>query len=427
MDRIFALSTPPGRSGVAVLRISGKGTRDALASLCGRLPVAGRTLRSLRDNNGEVIDQALVLIFPEGASFTGEEVVELQVHGSAAVVKRLLALLSGVPGCRQAEAGEFTRRAMENGLLDLAQVEGLADLIDAETEAQRRQSVRLLTGDLGRKVEGWRDRLVEGAGLLAASIDFADEDIPASHRARLRHILSTVCAELRAEVEGSRIAERIRDGFEIAIVGPPNVGKSTLLNRLAGREAALVSEIAGTTRDVIEVRMDIGGFPVTLLDTAGIRQADDALEVMGIGRAVARASNSDLRIHLVEPGSVPVMAVEPKDILLWAKGDLVETSGGSISGLTGLGVDEMLERVERSLVDMVSGVGTATSERHRKALTRALDFLGKADVLLGNAENVEDLVAEDVRSGIRAIDSLVLPIDVEEVLGWVFSRFCVGK
>jgi len=427
MDCIFALSTPPGRSGVAVLRVSGAGSRDVLQPLCGPLPETGRTVRFLRDEQGELIDQALILVFGEGASFTGEEVVELHVHGSVAVIKRVLQWLGTAPGCRPADAGEFTRRAMENGLLDFAQVEGLADLIDAETEAQRRQAVRLLAGDLGRKADAWRGSLLEASGLLAAAIDFADEDIPANHVDRIRVLLQTVAAELHAEARGAAVAERIRDGFEVAIVGRPNVGKSTLLNRLAGRSVALTSEIAGTTRDVIEVRIEVAGLPVTLLDTAGIRESGDPLEAMGIERAKERAKLADVRIHLVENDATSEVQVRPGDILVLSKGDLMTDTENSVSGLTGIGVDRLLFKLEESLLQLSSGVGTATRQRHVTGLLAAAERLDAALENLTAGWFAEDLVAEELRVSIRAIDTLVARVDVEEVLGWVFSQFCIGK
>ncbi len=239
MDTIFALATAPGRAGVAVIRISGPSARMAAEALAGPLPLAGRSLRVLRDVDGETVDEALCLTFAPGHSFTGEEVVELQVHGSPAVVTRLLGLLGGIPGLRMAEAGEFTRRAFENGRLDLAQVEGLADLIDAETEVQRRQAIRVFSGALGVKAEAWRERLIRAAALVAATIDFADEEVPVDVAHEVAGLLDTVRMDLEREAAGVGVAERIRDGFEVVILGAPNAGKSTLLNALAGREAAI--------------------------------------------------------------------------------------------------------------------------------------------------------------------------------------------
>ena len=263
-DLIFALASAKGRAGVSVIRLSGTDAIKTCEILAGpNLPKRGRSLRKLRDSNGEYIDQALLIIFAKGASFTGEEVVEIQCHGSTAVVSALLRLLADLPNCRLAEPGEFTKRALENGELDLAQVEGLADLIEAETEAQRRLAARAMDGALSEKVAQWRHDLIRAVSLIEATIDFADEDIPTDVTPEVTALVTSVQTDLRAEIAGTFAAERIREGFEVAIVGPPNAGKSTLLNALAGRDAAITSEIAGTTRDVIEVRMDIGGLAVT--------------------------------------------------------------------------------------------------------------------------------------------------------------------
>ncbi|MEM7243250.1 MAG: tRNA modification GTPase, partial [Pseudomonadota bacterium] len=272
-DPIFALASAKGRAGISVIRLSGDGAlaiAEALAGGgCKRLPVEGRSLRDLT-HGGEILDRALIVTFAAGASFTGEDVVEFHCHGSPAVVQAVLAALS--EHARVAEPGEFTRRALENEELDLAQVEGLADLIEAETEAQRKIALRVMQGGLSEKVADWRQDLIRAVSLIEATIDFADEDVPTDVSPEVLELVGGVKIALQAEIKGSFAAERIREGFEVAIVGPPNIGKSTLLNALAGREAAITSEVAGTTRDVIEVRMHIGGLAVTLLDTAGIRE-----------------------------------------------------------------------------------------------------------------------------------------------------------
>ncbi|MCK4712193.1 MAG: tRNA uridine-5-carboxymethylaminomethyl(34) synthesis GTPase MnmE, partial [Marinosulfonomonas sp.] len=269
MDTIYALATALGKSGVAVIRLSGPLAFSAAKTLAGSLPeprVAG--LRSLCDADGVLLDQALVLTFAQGHSFTGEDVAELHLHGGPATIKAVLQTLGDIDGLRLADPGEFTRRALENGCLDLAQIEGLSDLLEAETEAQRKQALRVFSGALGDKAEGWRTDLIRAAALLEATIDFADEDVPVDVTPEVSMLLDSVMTALAKEAAGVQITERIRDGFEVAIVGAPNVGKSSLLNRLAGRDAAITSEIAGTTRDVIEVRMDLNGLPVTILDTA---------------------------------------------------------------------------------------------------------------------------------------------------------------
>lgn len=324
MDTIFAQATAAGRAGVSIVRVSGPIAHEVCSLMVGKLPDhRGSSLRMVKDSDGEFIDQALVLRFDGPDSFTGEDVVELHLHGSIAIMRRTLSLLGQFQGARLAEPGEFTRRALENGRLDLVQVEGLADLIEAETEAQRKQALQVLSGALGSKIEGWRSSLIRAAALLEATIDFADEDVPVDVSDEVRGLLQTVGSELRTEIEGTKVAERIRTGFEVAIVGAPNVGKSTLLNRLAGRDAAITSNIAGTTRDVIEVRMDIAGLPVTLLDTAGIRESDDVVETLGVELALRRASHADIRVFLLEEGDEPPFQPEDKDLVLTSKADLL--------------------------------------------------------------------------------------------------------
>ena len=428
MDTIFALSTAPGKAGVAIIRVSGPAAHDAVRSLCGDVPVARQaSLRVLRDREGRRLDEALILTFEQDRSFTGEVSAEFQVHGSTAVTAALLDELGSMDGLRPAGAGEFTRRALENGMLDLAQVEGLADLIDAETEAQRRQAMRVLSGDLGQKAEAWRRSLIRAAALLEATIDFADEEVPVDVSPEVGSFVLNVIEELRREIDGVGIAERIRTGFEVAIVGAPNVGKSTLLNALAGRDAAITSEHAGTTRDVIEVRMDLGGLPVTLLDTAGLRETEDAVESIGIDRARNRADQADLRVFLVEPGQVPEMQPMDDDIVLTAKSDLNSDVGNGISGKTGEGVTGLVDRIRETLAARATGSGVATRQRHKDSMGRGMVALEAALQLLPMGEDCADLAAEELRTAIRALDSLVGRIDIENVLDEIFTSFCLGK
>lgn len=428
MDTIYALATAQGRAGVAVVRVSGPAAFDACERLCGNVPAPRvAALRVLRDKDAVRLDEALVLTFPQGASFTGEAVVEFHLHGSIAVTLAVLQSLSQMPGLRAAEAGEFTRRALENGRLDLAQVEGLADLIDAETEAQRRQALRVLSGDLGKLAEGWRRDLIRAAALLEATIDFVDEEVPVDVTPEVSGLLSGVQSSLTREIDGVRTAERIRTGFEVAIVGAPNVGKSTLLNALAGREAAITSEYAGTTRDVIEVRMDLDGLPVTLLDTAGLRETVDVIEEIGIRRARERAALADLRVFLVQDGETPEMPVEALDIVVRAKADLLEDKTGAVSGTSGEGIESLVQEITRILSARAANTGIATRERHRVALTSASTALEAAFVNLASGPDRYDLAAEDLRHATRALESLVGRVDVENLLDEIFSSFCVGK
>lgn len=426
MDTIFALASSRGKAGVSVIRISGPCAFDALVRLCGDVP-APRTasLRTIRDGD-EVLDQALILTFEEGASFTGEQTVELHVHGSIAIVSAVLSFLGRIPGLRQAEAGEFTRRALENDRLDLTQVEGLADLVEAETEAQRRQAMRVLSGALGDLAGSWRRDLVRAAALLEATIDFVDEDVPVDVYPEVRELLGRVAVQIGQEAAGVSIAERIRDGFEVAIVGPPNVGKSSLLNVLAGRNAAITSEIAGTTRDVIEVRMDLDGLPVTLLDTAGLRETTDQIEALGVELARRRSEDADLRVILMnESSEVPIIEPKPQDIVVVSKSD--SRSGGDFSVRTGHGIDDLIKRISSVLGDRAMGANTATRERHKVALQQAEEALGIAQDRIGTAPEMSELIADDLRTAIRALDMLIGRVDVEDLLGEIFSSFCIGK
>ena len=428
MDTIFALASAQGKAGVSVIRISGPLALDAANQICDRpLPEKGRGLRCLLDLNGGHLDEALVLSFTAPASFTGENIVEFQVHGSTAVVSAVLDRLTITPDLRLAEPGEFTRRALENGKLDLAQVEALADLIDAETEAQRKQAQVVLSGGLGELAERWRVDLIRAASLIEVTIDFSDEDVPVDVTPEVTALLNAVAQDLQAETEGVKIAERIRDGFEVAIIGAPNVGKSTLLNMLAGREAAITSEYAGTTRDVIEVRMDLGGLPVTLLDTAGLRETDDHVEGIGIELARKRAEQADLRVFLVEPDEAIDLEMQPGDIRLRPKADRLEDTSGSISGKTGQGVDHLVAHISDTLKDRSTQVGVATRMRHREMMLAALRSLTESQLVLKRGSEFYEIAAEDIRSAVRSLEMLVGRVGVENLLDEIFSSFCLGK
>lgn len=426
MDTIFALATAQGRAGIAVVRVSGPAATQAVARICKELPKR-RGLRALHDAEGALLDEALILRFAEGKSFTGEEVVELHLHGSPAVVKALLRVLGDMDDLRPAEAGEFTRRALDNGRLNLAEVEGLADLIDAETESQRRQAVRVFSGALGALADRWRAQLIRAAALLEATIDFADEEVPVDVSPEVLELIGTVSSEMAKEAAGVRVAERLRDGFEVAIIGAPNVGKSTLLNRLAGRDVAITSDIAGTTRDVIEVQMDLDGLPVTMLDTAGLRETEDHIEGLGVARARARAADADLRIHLILNEKDRPKGLGSDDLVVWAKSDLQHGDGFGVSGKTGAGMDALIAEVSERLQQKVARIGVAMRERHRLAMERAVTDMASAAAALRSGEGMTDLIAEDLRSAIRAVDSIVGRVDVEHVLDEIFASFCIGK
>ncbi|RYH04215.1 tRNA uridine-5-carboxymethylaminomethyl(34) synthesis GTPase MnmE [Salipiger sp. IMCC34102] len=417
---IYALASAPGRAGVSVMRISGPDAFIIAGGLMSSVPQA-RGVRRILDADGDLIDSALILRFEEGHSFTGEATIEIHCHGSIAIVTALSTRLEEL-GATPAGPGDFTRRALENGTLDLTQVEGLADLIDAETEAQRKQAVRVFNGALGRQADLWRSDLIRAGALIEATIDFVDEDVPVDVNPEVITLLTGVLRTLQQQIDGARAAEMVRTGFEVAIVGPPNIGKSTLLNRLAGRDAAITSEIAGTTRDVIEVRMNLGGLAVTLLDTAGVRETDDVVEQLGVTRAISRARDADLRVFLTEEGGDPPFSPEPGDLVLLGKADKT----GGISGLTGAGVAEALDAITVELSRRSATAGLAIRERHRAAMILAVQFLTAAiDRVKGDGE--ADLIAEDIRLAVRALDSIVGRVDVEDLLGEIFSSFCIGK
>ncbi|WP_171171522.1 tRNA uridine-5-carboxymethylaminomethyl(34) synthesis GTPase MnmE [Ruegeria sp. HKCCA0370] len=428
MDTIFALASAQGKAGVAVIRLSGPDSHSAAARLTGgALPKRGMVLRTLTDHGGARLDDGLVLTFQAPASFTGEDVAELQIHGSTASVNAVLRCLSDTEGLRIAEPGEFTRRALENGKMDLTQVEGLADLIDAETEAQRKQAQTILAGELGTLAERWRRDLIRAASLLEAVIDFADEEVPTDVTPEVRELIQGVMSDLHREADGVKIAERIRSGFEVAIVGLPNAGKSTLLNALAGREAAITSEFAGTTRDVIEVRMDLAGLPVTLLDTAGLRETENHVENLGIELARSRAEAADLRVFLSETPKDLGVEMREDDIHVLPKADLRGIGGKGVSGKTGQGIDALVDDISCVLRQRTTTHGIATRERHRIAITRALDSLTSAISVLESGPDLYDIAAEELRTAIRALESLVGRIDVETLLDEIFSSFCLGK
>ena len=424
-DTIFALASARGKAGVAVMRVSGPQALGALARLCA-VPAARQAALRQLVWQGQVLDEALVLVFDEGASFTGEASVELQVHGSLGVIKALTQALAAI-GLRPAEAGEFTRRALENGRLDLAQVEGLADLIDAETEAQRRQALRVLSGAVGKRAEGWRKDLIRAGALVEATIDFADEDVPVDVTPEVLGLIDGLLTDLRREIAGTSVAERVRDGFEVAILGAPNAGKSTLLNALAGREAAITSEIAGTTRDVIEVRMDLDGLAVTLLDTAGLRETADRVEQIGVTRALERAGAADLRVFLLDhPTETLLMAPRVGDIVVQGKADL-HPGLDAVSGRTGQGLDQLVARISAVLLGKAASAGVMTRERHRVAMIRAVEAMESARHQVQGPGGAAELVALDLRRAARALDVLVGRVDTEDLLDEIFASFCIGK
>jgi len=420
MDTIYAEATPPGRGGVSIVRVSGPAAHALLRDLGGLNPEARRLTRCLLRDEGEVVDDAMVVRFDAGASFTGEDSAEFHLHGAPAVVARLSAALRR-RGARLAEPGEFTRRAFANGRMDLTEIEGLGDLLQAETEAQRRQAMRVAAGELRDLARGWRQRLIEAGAMLTAEIDFPDEDLPDQRDPRVAQLLAQTRHEIAEVLSTARSAQQLRRGFEVAIIGEPNVGKSSLLNRIAQRSVAIVSEIAGTTRDVIEFRADLEGLPVTFLDTAGLRDTDDRVEAMGVALARERAEAADLRIHLVAGGAVDKAALRAGDIVVRAKGDLIGSPKDAVSALTGEGVSRLLARVGAELRGRVGDGGLAAHERQVHALAEAMAVLDVPEI------NPAELVAEHVRSAAQALARLMGIVEVDDYLDVVFSRFCIGK
>jgi tRNA modification GTPase len=448
---IYALSSGPVPAAIAVIRISGPQARAALEALTGKVPEPRRAaFGTIRDpQSGDAIDQALLLFFEGPNSETGEDVAELQLHGGRAVIAGVFEALSRMEGLRPAEAGEFTRRAFEHGKLGLTQIEGLADLIYADTASQRRQAMRQLQGLLGNRAEFWRKRLIDALALVEAGIDFSDEaDVAADVTVRGLHAAQMLQQEIAAILADGRRGERLREGLVVAIAGPPNAGKSTLLNRIARREVAIVSPHAGTTRDVIEVHLDLGGYPVTLLDTAGIRETEDPVEREGVVRAKARAEGADLVLWLTEGvGANPASDSQASSISeLWTIRTKIDVASGQsadqevpahdrseesgfyeLSAVSGEGVGRLLtdltgyarrafESREPALV---------TRERQRRLLETAESALNRA-ILEGKAGR-EDTFAEELRSAAQALGRLTGRVDVEDILDVIFRDFCIGK
>lgn len=454
-DTIFALATPPGRSGVAVVRVSGPGTRESLTALTGRA-VKPRlaTLCRLRDPvSREAIDEALVLFFAGSASYTGEDVAEYHLHGSPAVVRSLVAFLSSQPGHRLAEPGEFTRRAFEHGKMDLTEAEAVADLIDAETEAQQQQALSQLGGALSALYDGWRDKLSRSLAHLEADIDFPDEDLPDGVAAEVRPVLAAIIAALDGHLADNRRGERLRDGIHVAVIGAPNAGKSSLVNLLTQRDVAIVSAQAGTTRDIIEAHLNIGGYPVIIADTAGLRpgqignEGHDAIESEGIRRALARAESADIRLLVLDAEQLP--ALDPHTLALAGDNAIlavnkIDRSPDAVAQVHGLLPDGLREtRVvglsvsrETGLADLTAALiaqieamlgqrrtePTLTRQRHRVALTDCRDSLVRA-----MCARLPELMAEDVRLAVRALGRITGRVDVEDLLDIIFRDFCIGK
>lgn len=451
-DTIIALASGAGRAGVAVIRASGPGSAGLLRALTREGPGVSRetplpaprrgVIRTLRDAEGGFLDEAVVLWMPGPNSYTGEDVVEFHVHGGAAVIEAVIASATATRLCRIAEPGEFTRRAFDAGRMDLTQAEAIGDLIDAETEGQRRQAARLYQGEAARTFEGWRGLLMSAMAALEASIDFPDEaDIPGEINLTALEPIEALAGELEGALGDAGRLRSVREGFRIAILGPPNAGKSSLMNRLARREAAIVSPIAGTTRDVVEVRLVLAGYPVWVADTAGLREASDVIEAEGVRRALERAEEADLRIWVSDAADVsretlPGAEVRQGDLRVLNKADLLSSApaeaGGEdvfvVSARSGAGFD----RFERRLAQIVrerletDEAPLVTRARHRELVEEALRAVERA--LEGARIGIgAELVSEDLRLAARALGRITGAIDAEDLLDRIFSQFCVGK
>ena len=441
-DAIFALSSGGGRAAIAVVRVSGPAAAEALTRIGGApLPEARQAAlrRFLEPETGEPIDQGLALWFPAPASATGEDMAEFHLHGGPAVIAALCEALAAIPGLRPAEPGEFTRRAFEAGRLDLTEAEGIADLVAAETEAQHRQALAQMEGGLHRLYDGWRERLMALRANVEAAIDFSDQELGEDPMAAAAPGLAALEAEIAAHLDDSRRGERLREGFCIAIVGAPNAGKSSLLNQLAGRDAAIVSTRAGTTRDVVEVRLDVEGWPVTLADTAGLRESRDEIESEGVRRALARAASADLSLvvfdgaHWPETDAQSLALLSDDALAVLNKTDLLaEPAHAAIAGLaalgvsclTGAGIEALLETLAEEIARRYppGGAPALTRARHRHAVVECREALTRA--IAGPAD---ERLAEELRLAAHALGRITGRVDVEAVLDLVFRDFCIGK
>ena len=438
-DTIFALATPPGKSGVAIIRISGAAASQVLFKLTSRKEFTERvvTFVTFLTPAGAVIDKGLAVLFPGPRSFTGEDVVECHIHGGLAVIREFLSVLAAMPGLRYAEAGEFTRRAFTHGKMDLLEAEGLADLIDAETGEQKTQAARQMAGELSRYYQEVRGKMVRVLAHLEAYIDFPDEEIPESVLSGLADETQALQASVRAAMDDKGRGERLRDGISVVILGAPNVGKSSLLNALARRDVAIVSAKAGTTRDMIEVHLDIQGYPVVLVDTAGIRESDEEIELEGIRRALMRADEADIRIKVFDASNWPpneadfladaqaIAVVNKRDVMMHAPEAVVGWERPlAISTRTGEGLEMLLKMIEQRVVQLFSE-GAApfiTRGRHRQLLGEVLKCLDNSLIPLPL-----ELRCEELRRAALAVGKITGVIQVDDVLDVIFSSFCIGK
>ena len=441
---IYALSTGPGISGIAVVRVSGKEAAEVVKQLTGDdLPVPRvATLKKINYvNTNNLIDEGVIIWFPEPYSYTGEDLAEFHVHGSRAVVSALHSSISGIKNCRLAEPGEFTKLAFQNGKINLLKAEGIADLVSAETEIQRKQAVEIMNGKSSDKFTSWRAKLLKILAHVEAKIDFPDEDLPKDILDEMQKTSNQVSKEIEKVLDDQKVGERIREGFKIAIVGPTNAGKSSLLNYLSKRDVAIVSEIAGTTRDVIETHLNLDGYPVVVSDTAGIRESQNEIEKKGIKLALNRAEDADLKLIIVDAKSVDFTSVlkeliDENAILVVNKSDLLVGNINNelkkhdhilVSIKNNLNLDKLILKIKKKLENKFISYGDIliTRERHRQHLERCISHLKNFKNKNGSEDY--DKAAEDLRLATRHLGMIVGKVDVEEILGSIFNDFCIGK
>ena len=441
---IYALSTGPGVSGIAVVRVSGKEAAEVVKQLTGDDLPAPRVavLKKLKNSNtNEMIDEGIVLWFPGPNSYTGEDLAEFHVHGSRAVVSALHSSISGIKNCRLAEPGEFTKLAFQNGKINLLKAEGIADLVSAETEIQRKQAVEIMSGKSSDKFTSWRAKLLKILAHVEAKIDFPDEDLPKDILDEIQKTSNQVSKEIEKVLDDQKVGERIREGFKIAIVGPTNAGKSSLLNYLSKRDVAIVSEIAGTTRDVIETHLNLDGYPVVVSDTAGIRESKNEIEKKGIKLALNRAEDADLKLIIVDAKSVDFTSVlkeliDENAILVVNKSDLLVGNINNelkkhdhilVSIKNNLNLDKLILKIKKKLENKFISYGDIliTRERHRQHLEQCISHLKNFKNKNGSEDY--DKAAEDLRLATRHLGMIVGKVDVEEILGSIFNDFCIGK
>ncbi len=428
---IFALSTAQGKAGIAIVRLSGSKAFQTAKQLCGSLPAPRLAMVRNLVYNGDLIDKAIVICFCAENSYSGEDMVEFQVHGSNAVLKNLSEILSIEFNLSVAEPGEFTRRALETGRIDLSQAEGILDLIESETKEQQKQSLRCINGQLADKTKDLKNLVIKGLSLVEIMIDFTDQDVPTDTIIDVISIVEKIISLLEEELKRYSSSELIRTGFDITIIGKPNVGKSSLLNYLAGREKAIVSSIAGTTRDIIELAIDLKGYRVNFFDTAGIHETKDSIERVGIDKAMNKAKDSFIRIFLLENSDTVdqfKINVEPDDLIFNAKSDLnFKSIYPGISGKTGEGVDNMLGMLSEKIKFKTVNSSILTNERHRKAIQVSVTLLYDVREELSKNHIEVEIVAEYLRAVIAQFDLLIGKVNVEDVLASIFSSFCIGK